>query len=262
MKNIKKMSTNDDSENSNVLKAGQIISRDFDKKFTLQQKFFAEFLGTSILVFVVTGIPLFSYIKQNLDKNFDPHAYNGGYEGALVLTSIIYIFGRVSGGHFNPAVTIPMYMRCKISFGECTYYIIAQILGGFFGTILVALCSQGNFTSLCPNLFEEYNNWSCFSCFFCECILTFILVSVIFASTVKKNNFGNLSGFIIGTTLYFLGIVGNNVSGASLNPARSIAPAIIMEFNGESKPIKQLWLYILGPICGGILAGYTHKIFE
>lgn len=256
------MSANDDSENVNVLKEQQVIIKDFEKKFTYQQKFMAEFLGTSILVFVVTGTPLFSFIKQKLDKNFDPHAYNGGFEGALVLTSIIYMFGRVSGGHFNPAVTIPMYMRGKINFGECTYYIIAQILGGFFGTFLVGLCSQGNFNNLCPNTFEVYNSWSCASCFFCECILTFILVSVIFASTVKKNNFANLSGFIIGTTLYFLGTVGNNVSGPSLNPARSIAPAIIMEFNGETKPFKQLWLYILGPICGGLIAAYTHKMFE
>lgn len=256
------MASNDDGENVNVLKGDQIINKEYEKKINSQQKFCAEFLGTTFLVFVVTGIPLFSSIRQKLDKNFDHNAYNGAFEGALVLTSMIYMFGRISGGHFNPAVTIPMYLRKKITFGECIYYIIAQITGGFFGSILVTLCSQGNLDNLAPNAYEEYNSWSGVSCFVCEFVLTFILVSVIFASTVKKNNFGNLAGFIIGTTLYFLGITGNNVSGASLNPARSIAPAIIMEFIGESQPIKQLWLYILGPICGGVAAGYVSKLFE
>ena len=255
------MSINDDSD-VNDLKEDKITNAEFEKKITAQQKFLAEFLGTTFLVFVVTGIPHFASSKKKLDKNFDNLAYNGGFEGALVLTSMIYIFGRISGAHFNPAVTIPMFLRKKITFGECIYYIIAQISGAFLGSILVALCSQGNFENLCPNTFELYNSWSCFSCFICEFLLTFILVSVIFASAVKKNNFGNLTGIIIGTTLYFLGITGNNVSGASLNPARSIAPAFIMVFIGETTPLKQLWLYILGPILGGISAGYISKLFE
>ena len=256
------MTSNEDSENVNVLKHEKIPNVEFKNKYISQQKFCAEFLGTTFLVFVVTGIPLFANVRKSLDSSFDQNAYNGGFEGALVLTSMIYIFGPISGGHFNPAVTIPMFLRNKITMGECTYYIIAQILGGFFGSILVALCCQGNFDNLCPNTFEKFNSWSWLSCFICEFILTFILVSVIFASGNKRNNFGNLTRFIIGTTLYFLGITGNNVSGASLNPARSISPAIIMEFMGDNKPIKQLWLYILGPILGGISAGYVAKLFE
>ena len=256
------MDSNEDNENVNVLKEETIINSKFEKKYSSQQKFFAEFLGTTFLVFVVTGIPLFAFIKKKLDITFDSTAYNGAFEGALVLTSMIYIFGGVSGAHFNPAVTIPMYFRKKISFLECVYYIIAQISGGFFGSILVAICSQGNFNNLCPNTYEEYNSWSTISCYCCEFILTFILVSVIFASTIKKNNFGNLTGFIVGITLYFLGITGNNVSGASLNPARSIGPAIISLLIGNKQPLKQLWLYILGPICGGVTAGLVSKLFE
>ena len=256
------MASNDDNENVNVLKPEKIVNLGFEKRYSTQQKFFAEFLGTSFLVFVVTGIPLFAVIKKKLDNNFDSSTYNGAFEGALVLTTMIYIFGRISGAHFNPAVTIPMYLRKKISFGECFYYIIAQISGGFFGSILVAICSQGNFDNLCPNTYVDYNNWSTISCYCCEFILTFILVSVIFASTVKKNNFENLTGFIVGITLYFLGITGNNVSGASLNPARSIGPAIISELIGDNKPIKQLWVYIFGPICGGVTAGLVSILFE
>ena len=251
-----------DDTNDHVLRKDKIINMEIEKEISLQQKLLAEFLGTTFLVFVVTGIGHFTISRSKLDKNFNIFAYNGGFEGALVLTSMIYIFGKISGAHFNPAVSIPMFLREKITLQECIFYIVAQILGAFFGSILVGLCSQGNFENLSSNAFEEHSAWSYFSCFLCEFILTFGLVLAIFASTIERNNFGNLTGLIVGNTLYFLGITGNNVSGASLNPARSIAPAIITLFSGETTPIKQLWLYIVAPILGGISAGYISKLFE
>lgn len=251
------------SDDDNSLKRNQIVSSENEKEVSLPQKLIAEFLGTAFLVFVVTGIGHFTVSKMKLEKTTPIFvAYNGGFEGALVLTSMIYIFGKISGAHFNPAVSIPMFLREKITLQECIFYIVAQILGAFFGSILVGLCSQGNFENLSSNAFEEHSAWSYFSCFLCEFILTFGLVLAIFASTIERNNFGNLTGLIVGNTLYFLGITGNNVSGASLNPARSIAPAIITLFTGETTPIKQLWLYIVAPILGGISAGYISKLFE
>ena len=251
------------SDDDNSLKRNQIVSSENEKEVSLQQKLIAEFLGTAFLVFVVTGIGHFTVSKMKLEKTTPIFvAYNGGFEGALVLTSMIYIFGKISGAHFNPAVSIPMFLREKITFQECIFYIVAQILGAFFGSILVGLCSQGNFENLSSNAFEEHSTWSYSSCFICEFLLTFVLVLAIFASTIERNNFGNLTGLIVGNTLYFLGITGNNVSGASLNPARSIAPAIITLFSGETTPIKQLWLYIVAPILGGISAGYISKLFE
>ena len=217
------------------------------------QKFIAELIGTAFLVFVVTGISIFS-IRY-------PFSYNGGFEAAFVLTSMIYVFGRISGAHFNPAVSIPMFLRSKITLIECGYYILAQILGAFIGSIFVGLCNKGGFKNLSGNVISGKEAWDYFSCFFIEVILTFGLVFVIFASTVKENNFGNLTGLIVGITLYFLGITGSHVSGGSLNPARSIAPAIIMAFTGDSEPIKDLWLYIVAPIIGGIFAGYLSLLF-
>ena len=217
------------------------------------QKFVAEFIGTAFLVFIVTGIPVFS---------LGDFSYNGSFEAAFVLASMIYVFGRISGAHFNPAVTIPMMLREKITVIECGYYICAQILGAFFGSILVALCNKGDFKNLAGNVVGGKEFWDYFSSFLIEIILTFGLVFVIFASTIKENNFGNLTGFIVGISLYFLGIAGSKVSGGSLNPARSIAPAIIMIFKGEYEPIKNLWVYILAPIIGGICAGYLNILFE
>ena len=225
-----------------------------EKTISATQKFVAEFIGTAFLVFIVTGIPVFV-------KGY-PYVVNGSFEAAFVLASMIYIFGRISGAHFNPAVTIPMFLRQKITLIECGYYIGAQISGAFLGSILVGLCNYGEFKNLSGNQIPGNRGWDYASCFLIEVILTFGLVFVIFASTIKANNFGNLTGFIVGITLYFLGIAGAGISGGSLNPARSIAPAILMAFKGEKEPLKDLWLYILAPIIGGICAGYLTILFE
>ena len=231
---------------------------------SLIQKFVAELIGTAFLVFIVTGIPVFSIKDYYYDDIF---SYNGCFEAAFVLASMIYVFGRISGAHFNPAVTLPMFLRKKITLIECACYITAQIVGALIGSVFVGLCNRGNFSNLSGNTIEsvdgeEINGWDIFSCFFIEVILTFGLVFVIFASTIKANNFGNLTGLVVGISLYFLGIAGTHVSGGSLNPARSIAPAIIMAFKGKTRPLKHLVLYIIAPIIGGIAAGYLNILFE
>ena len=245
------MEINKDEEVIKSLKEDNII---LSKTIPPIHKFIAELIGTAFLVFVVTGVSIFSagYII----------IYNGCFEAAFVLTSMIYIFGRISGAHFNPAVTIPMFLRKKITGIECCYYIIAQLIGAFTGSFFVGLCNKGDFKNLAGNVINGDEGWNYFSCFFIEIILTFGLVFVIFASTIKENNFGNLTGFIVGISLYFLGITGSHVSGGSLNPARSIAPAVIMAIMGKTEPIKYLWLYIIAPIIGGILAGYLNILFE
>lgn len=234
-----------------------------EKEYTLKQKFFAELIGTAFLVFIVTGISLIQY------SEFYTYININSMSSSFVLTSMIYIFGKVSGGHFNPAVSIPMALRGKITFKELAYYLIAQILGAFLGSGFLALCLSGDFEGIQYGANDFENNlkkskvFRYISSFFCEMILTFIFVLVIFGSTIKENNYGNLTGFIIGITLYFLCITGGSVSGGSLNPARSISPAVIQAiFFGKYLSLKHLWVYILGPISGGIIACYASKIFE
>jgi len=247
--------TEEDNDKEQVLRGDKILDTETQKKVSDLQKFLAELIGTCFLVFVVTGIPTFTQGQI--------HSYNGAFESSLVLTTMIYIFGRISGAHFNPAVSIPMFLRKKISLIECCYYLGAQLVGAFLGSILVVVCNKGEFDSISANGTGEFKGfWDYFSCFVIEVILTFGLVFVIFASTIKENNFGNLTGFIVGITLYFLGITGAGVSGGSLNPARSIAPAVIEAIAGQYNGIKNLWIYILAPIIGGICAGYLNLLFE
>ena len=135
---------------------------------SLTQKILAELIGTAFLVFIVTGTIVFQI------------GYYAVY-AAFVLCSMIYVFGRISGGHFNPAVTIPMFLRHKITLMDCIYYIIAQISGGFIGSILVGLCNRVSFKYMGATYVPNDDGKGFFSAFLIEVILTFGLVFVIFA---------------------------------------------------------------------------------
>lgn len=236
-----------------------------ENNYSIGQKFISEFIGCVFLLFIGSGIGVFT------DGDIVPVVLSNGF----VVGALIYIFGRISGAHFNPSVSIPMFLRKKLSFFELIYYTIAQFLGGFVGSLLVALCNLGKFDRLSSTKIGEYlikydninakeiDTWSYVSALLCEFLLTFGLVMVVFASTVKNNNFENLTGLIIGATLIMLIFVGFNLSGGSMNPVRSIPPAVYEAiFGGKNEAIKQIWIYIIGPISGGILASIVSLNFS
>ena len=238
-----------------------------EKTYSKKQKFLAEFIGTLMLVFIGSGVGVYT------NGDIVPIVFANGF----VVTSLIYAFGRISGAQFNPSVTIPMYLHSKLTFGELIYYTIAQTTGGFLGSLFVAFCNKGKFNRLSSTKIGDYliyldkndkdghydlDTWCYISALYCEFILTFGLVTVVFASTIKENNFNNLTGLIIGATLIMLIFTGFHISGASLNPVRSLAPALLEAvFGGNSKAIEEIWIYIIGPISGGIVASYVSLIF-
>ena len=256
----------EDSEEKEKVEIKDIDSLPLKENITYSvgQKFFSEFIGCFSLLFVGSGIGVFTH-----GDIFPVVLANGFVVGAL-----IFIFGRISGAHFNPSVSIPMFLNGRITKHELFYYTIAQLGGGFLGSLFVAICNRGNFDRLSSTQIGDYlikyddpNNddidlWCYVSATICEFILTFGLVMVVFASTEKKNNFKNLTGLIIGITLIMLIFTGFHLSGGSMNPVRSIPPAIFEAiFGGKSKAIKQLWIYIVGPISGGIIASFVSLYF-
>ena len=229
-----------------------------ENSYSVGQKFFAEFIGTFFLLFVGSGIGVFT--------NGDLVAVI--LSNGLVIAAMIYPFGRISGAHFNPSVTIPMFLRKKITIKELAYYLVAQFSGGLVGSLFVFLCNRGRLDNLGSTQIGEFlkeggelDAWSYIGALLSETILTFGLVMVVFASTVKRNNFNNLTGLIVGATLIMLVATGCRLSGGSLNPARSLAPAVYEAINGKTDALKQLWIYFLGPIIGGILAGFASLYF-
>lgn len=173
-----------------------------------------------------------------------------GHGSAIGL--MVYAFGHVSGAHINPAVTIPMIMTKKIGVADGIGYIILQLIGGIAAAfslkaILPELGSQVNFgTQGGPS---DLINGSIGSAFAVEAILTFFLVTVIFMVAVHKKAPAGIHGITIGGMIFLVHLVGVPLTGASVNPARTLGPALASGF------WEFHWLYWAAPIVGGIIAG-------
>ena len=165
---------------------------------------------------------------------------------------MIYSFGHISGAHINPAVTIPMIITKKISPADGAGYIALQIIGAIIAAFTLAavlpdLGAQVNFgTQGGPSDLINQNEMS--GLFF-EMIFTFFLVLVIFMTAVHKKAAAGWAGFSIGGMIFLLHLVGVPLTGASMNPARTLGPALASGF------WEFHWIYWAGPIIGGIIAG-------
>jgi len=164
---------------------------------------------------------------------------------------MVYTFGHVSGAHINPAVTIPMIITRKIGIADGIGYIILQLVGAVAAAftlkaVLPELGGAVNFATQAPG---ELINSSATSALGLEAIFTFFLVTVIFMTAVHKKAAAGIQGISIGGMVFLLHIVGVPLTGASMNPARTFGPALASGF------WEFHWVYWVGPIIGGIIAG-------
>ncbi len=178
----------------------------------------------------------------------------------LVLMAIVYTMGKVSGAHVNPAVSVACLIDGRMSVIECVEYVVLQVLGGIAGAAVLMLI-LGNASSLGANGYGTLSVLQNMAptvkvtaqiAFLVETILTFIFVLVVLATTKKENCF---SGLVIGLTLTLVHIFGIVFTGTSVNPARSIGPALLT--GGDA--LSQLWVFILAPLLGGILAAVFYR---
>ena len=185
---------------------------------------------------------------------------------------IIYLFGRVSGAHFNPAVSLALLLRQKLSVMEFGLYFLVQVLGGIFACVLLGLINRGEFKYMSGTQISDFiiyelgtkKNAMCYiSALISEIIGTFVLDMFILASCERDNYLGPMLGLGFASTLIALSVAGGNVSGCSLNPARSFGPALVqvMAKGGDSTPMKQIWIYIVGPFLGAIIAAFVWPFF-
>ena len=213
------------------------------------KKYVAEFIGTFVLVFFGTGIAVVS------NGNLVATALAFG----LAIIAEAYVIGNISGCHVNPAVSLAMLITGKMKREDFAYYVIAQILGALLGTgILFLILSGTSFgtSSLGANSFGEIssNNISLVSALVTEIVLTCVFVYTILGVT-SDDKFSSVSGIVIGLTLTFVHLIGIPLTGTSVNPARSLAPAIFLM--GDA--IKQVWVFIVAPLIGGALAAYLYE---
>ena len=234
-----------------------------DGDYRLSQKIVAELLGTALFVWGVIS-PGVCY------EGYHPliPILGSSFMGAV----IIYIFGRVSGAHFNPAISLALFMRHKLSGIEFVLYLVAQFIGSIIGAVMLGLIRHGKFKVMGGSQIANYliytaggvkkTTWCYFSALISEIIGTFVLVMFILASCERDNYLGPMLGLAFASVLISLNVIGGNISSCSLNPARSFGPALVQIMaKGNNDPIEQIWIYIAGPIVGAILAALVWPIF-
>ncbi|MCR5232198.1 MAG: aquaporin [Acholeplasmatales bacterium] len=225
---------------------------------TLLKKALAECFGTCVLVFVACGVA----VATGCDLVGTALAFG------LVIIAMAYCIGNISGCHINPAVSLAMAIRKEITWKEFCVYVLSQVVGAFLGSLLLALCLRGHFEALGGNAIQpalqngnELDAWSYISAFLVEVLLTLIFVFAIIGVTDKKFGNGKLGGLVIGLTLVLVHLLGLRLTGTSVNPARSLAPAVLQAFTGNTTSLSQIWIWILAPLAGGALAAVLYSLF-
>ena len=215
------------------------------------RKYTAELLGTFVLVFMGCGSAIFLGAATGVGHLAVALAFG------LSIVAMAYVIGGISGCHINPVVSLSMLLSGKLNVADFAGYVIAQIIGAITAAgLLKALLLMSGVTDLTGGLGSNgFSDIGIGSAFIIEIILTFIFVLVILA-VVSDQTKGNVAGIIIGLTLTFVHIVGIPLTGTSVNPARSIGPAVIM----GGQPLAQLWVFILAPLVGAVLAAVVFKL--
>lgn len=222
------------------------------------KKYLAELLGTFVLVFMGTGSAVVA----------------GKYIGFLGISLafgisvlvMVYAIGHISGCHINPAITIAMLLNGKIPAKDAVIYIIVQSIGAIIASVLLLNIMAGfpgydlATNGLGQNGYGAASpaGFTMASCFIAEVVLTFIFLIVIFGST-SKNAPAGFAGIPIGFALAIIHMVGIPITGTSVNPARSLGPALV----AGGTALSQLWVFVVAPIIGAVFAALVWKyLFE
>ncbi len=222
------------------------------------KKYFAELVGTMVLVLLGCGAAVFAGAAQP----FAPVGTLGvAFAFGLAVVAMAYSIGKVSGCHINPAITFGVWLSGRMSGREAGMYMLFQVIGAILGSaILYALaCGSGSTTTLTgANAFAE---GAMVRALIAETVFTFIFVLVVLGVT-SKGAHNKFAGLAIGLALVLVHIVCIPITGTSVNPARSIGPAIFEAVGGSMIALKQLWLFIVAPLVGGALAAFVWKALD
>lgn len=223
------------------------------------RKYVSEFVGTMILVVLGCGTAMLVGCDA---------ASGGGYiltalAFGLAIVATAYSIGNISGCHINPAVSLAVFMTGGLNVADFIGYVVAQCLGALCGSaLLAAIFSLGGVTDMTGGFGSNGLagvNGSIVAGLLAEIVLTFIFVMAILGVTSKKANHGSFGGLVIGLTLTVVHILGIGLTGTSVNPARSIGPAIVAALSGNTAPLGSLWVFIVAPLVGAALAAIVYN---
>lgn len=229
----------------------------------LLKKCIAETIGTAVLVFVACGVAVVT----------------GGYAWhiatalafGLALIAMAYSIGNISGCHINPAVSLAKAIRKELTWKEFGWYVFSQCIGAILGAVILGICLRGKFDALGGNEIQStlaastamdgkktLDAWSYIDALLVEVVLTFIFVMAVLGVTDERHHSGKYAGIVIGLTLTVVHLIGLSFTGTSVNPARSLGPAILQAIAGNTTSLSQIWIWILAPLAGGALAAVCY----
>lgn len=215
---------------------------------TRLQKYLAEAFGTLILVLFGCGAAVFGgdHVGQlGIALSF-----------GLAIVAMAYGLGPISGGHVNPAVSLAVFIAGRLSLTDMLGYWVSQIIGAIVAALIIALIAGGTSSGLGANGWGpgHFGGFTLESAIVFEIVMTAVFVVVILGSTDVRAP-AAFAGVAIGATLAAIHIVGIQVTGVSVNPARSLGPALVV--GGEA--LGQVWLFIVAPLIGGALGGALYR---
>ena len=211
------------------------------------KKYISELIGTFALVFCGTGAMTVNEVTNGADLTHVGVAITWG----LIVMAMIYAFGETSGAHFNPTVTVAFAYAKKFSWKEVPKYVIAQLLGAILASgILWVLFPESEFYGATIPSIEPWR------AFILELLLTFFLMLTIINVSTGSKEVGVMAGIAIGGVVLLEAMFAGPMTKASMNPVRSIAPALV------SGHLEHLWLYILAPFLGALLAVVSCRLVK
>ena len=217
------------------------------------RKYIAEVIGTAVLVFMGCGSAVF------LGAATPGGHLAVAFAFGLSIVAMAYVIGNVSGCHINPAVSLAVFLDKRMSGADFCGYLVSQLVGGILGAALLnavsSLAGVDHTGGLGSNLAAGAGGPA--GAFLVELVLTFIFLLTILGVTADSTK-GGVAGIVIGLTLTFVHIVGIPLTGTSVNPARSIGPAL---FAG-GQALQDLWIFILAPFAGAALAALVYRALK
>jgi len=208
------------------------------------KKYLSEYLGTFILLFVGTGSVI---VNQHTNGALGLPGIAAVW--GFVIIALIYSFGDLSGAHFNPAVSIAFAVDHRFAWKEVPAFLMAQLSGALSASYVLHLLFPENETLA---ITQPSGTWA--QSFILELLMTFILMLVILRVSTGAKEKGITAGIAIGGTVWMLVLFGGPISGTSLNPTRSLAPALVTgNFNA-------LWIYLTAPLAGTLSGVFVHRI--
>ncbi len=222
------------------------------------KKYIAEMIGTMVLVLMGCGSAVFAGSAAGAVST-GVGTLGVALAFGLSVVAMAYAIGGISGCHINPAITLGVFLSGRMNGKDAGMYMLFQVIGAIIGSaILYALVSTGAHGGPTATGSNSFADGAVLQAFIAEVVFTFIFVLVVLGSTDPKKGAGNLAGLAIGLTLMLVHIVCIPITGTSVNPARSIGPALFQ--GGEA--LSQLWLFIVAPFVGAACSALTWKAIE